>query len=258
MRRYAPELLSALALHAAQAAKPVLDAIRLLREMNSSNARKLPDDAPLEFIRDRWSKLIFTDAGVDRHYYELCALSELKNALRSGDIWVQGSRQSKNFNKYLVSAQEFVALKEADELPLGIDSNCEQYLQTRLDALHAQLKLVDELAAANDLPDAILTDSRLKITPLDASVPQTAQNLIDRVAASLPHVKITELLLEVEQWTSFTSHFTHPKSGDVARDRIPLLATILADAINLGLSKMAESCPGSSYAKLSWPQAWHI
>ena len=46
VRRYAPELLSALALHAAPAAKPVLDAIELLREMNSGNARKLPDDTP--------------------------------------------------------------------------------------------------------------------------------------------------------------------------------------------------------------------
>ena len=258
VRRYAPELLSALALHAAPAAKPVLDAIELLREMNSGNARKLPDDAPLDFIRERWSKLIFTDAGIDRRYYELCALSELKNALRSGDIWVESSRQFKNFNEYLVPAQKFAALKEADELPLAIDSNCEHYLQTRLDALHAQLKLVDELAAANNLPDAILTDSGLKITPLDASVPQAAQNLIDKVAASLPHVKITELLLEVEQWTGFTSHFTHLKTGDTAKDRIPLLTTILADAINLGLSKMAESCPGWSYAKLSWLQAWHI
>ena len=30
------------------------------------------------------------DASIDRRYYELCALSELKNSLRSGDIWVQG------------------------------------------------------------------------------------------------------------------------------------------------------------------------
>ena len=258
VRRYAPELLRTLALHAAPAAKPVLDAIELLREMNADNARKLPEDAPLAFIRERWSRLIFTDAGLDRRYYELCALSELKNALRSGDIWVEGSRQFKNFNEYLVPAQKFAALREAGELSLVINPDCEHYLHARLEALHAQLKLVDELAAANDLPDAILTDSGLKITPLDASVPQTAQNLIDQVANSLPHVKITELLLEVDQWTGFTRHFTHLKSGDAAKDRIPLLTTILADAINLGLSKMAESCPGSSYAKLSWLQAWHI
>ncbi len=78
------------------------------------------------------------------------------------------------------------------------------------------------------------------------------------MAASLPHVKITELLLEVDRWTGFTRHFTHFKTGDAARDRTPLLTTILADAINLGLPKMAESCPGASYARLSWLQAWHI
>ncbi|HAY2774751.1 TPA: transposase, partial [Escherichia coli] len=33
---------------------------------------------------------------------------------------------------------------------------------------------------------------------------------------------------------------------------------ILGDAINLGLTKMAESSPGLTYAKLSWLQAWHI
>ena len=37
-----------------------------------------------------------------------------------------------------------------------------------------------------------------------------------------------------------------------------LLTTILADAVNLGLTKMAESCPGTTYAKLAWLQAWHI
>ena len=90
------------------------------------------------------------------------------------------------------------------------------------------------------------------------AVPQAAQNLIDRVATLLPHVKITELLLEVDKWTGFTQHCTHLKTGDTAKDRTPLLTTILADAINLGLTKMAESCPGASYAKLSWLQAWHI
>jgi TnpA family transposase len=258
VRRYAPELLNVLGLHAAPAAKPVLDAIELLREMNAGNARKLPDDAPVNFIRERWAKLIFTDTGIDRRYYELCALAELKNALRSGDIWVEGSRQFKNFNEYLLPAQTFAMLREADKLPLAIDSDCERYLGSRLDALHEQLQRVNQLAAANDLPDAILTDSGLKITPLDAGVPQAAQNLIDQIAASLPHIKITQLLLEVDKWTGFTDHFTHLKKGDAARDRIPLLTTILADAINLGLTKMAESCPGASYAKLSWLQAWHI
>ena len=39
---------------------------------------------------------------MNRRYYELCALSELENALRSGDIWMQGSRQFKDFDEYPV------------------------------------------------------------------------------------------------------------------------------------------------------------
>jgi hypothetical protein len=114
------------------------------------------------------------------------------------------------------------------------------------------------LASANQLPDASITDAGLKITPLDAAVPEAAQQMIDQTAMMLPHVKITELLLEVDAWTGFTRHFTHLKTGEIAKNKSLLLTSILADAINLGLSKMAESCPGTTYARLSWLQAWHI
>ena len=48
------------------------------------------------------------------------------------------------------------------------------------------------------------------------------------------------------------------KSGELAKDKNLLLKATLADAINLGLTKMTESCPGTTYAKLAWLQAWHI
>lgn len=258
LRRYAPEFLDVLKLRAAPAAQDLLDAIDVLRGMNADNARKVPLNAPTGFIKPRWHKLVMTDAGIDRRYYELCALSELKNALRSGDIWVQGSRQFKDFEDYLVPPEKFASLKRSSELPLAVATDCEQYLNERLTLLESQLATVNRMAAANELPDAIITESGLKITPLDAAVPETAQALIDQTAISLPHVKITELLLEVDEWTGFTRHFTHLKSGDLAKDKHLLLTTILADAINLGLSKMAESCPGTTYAKLAWLQAWHV
>ncbi|WP_374694587.1 hypothetical protein [Escherichia coli] len=111
-------------------------------------------------------------------------------------------------------------------MPLAVATDCEQYLHERLTLLEAQLATVNRMAAANDLPDAIITESGLKITPLDAAVPDTAQALIDQTAMVLPHVKITELLLEVDEWTGFTRHFTHLKSGDLAKDKNLLLTTI--------------------------------
>ena len=205
LRRYAPHFLDVLKLRAAPAAKGVLDAIEVLRGMNSDSARKVPADAPTAFIKPRWAKLILTDEGIDRRYYELCALSELKNALRSGDVWVQGSRQFKDFDEYLVPVEKFVTLKLASELPLAVVTDCDQYLRERLELLEEKLATVNRMAAANDLPDAIITTaSGLKITPLDAAVPDAAQALIDQTAMILPHLKITELLMEVDEWTGFT------------------------------------------------------
>jgi TnpA family transposase len=259
LRRYAPEFLDVLKLRAAPAAKDVLDAIEVLRSMNAVSAKQVPPDAPSKFITPRWARLVITDAGFDRRFYELCALSELKNKLRSGDVWVQGSRQFKDFDEYLVPVEKFATLKLANELPLSVPADCDQYLGERLKLLQVQLAKVNLMALANELPDAIITTATgLKITPLDAAVPNEAQTLIDQSAALLPHVKITELLMEVDEWTGFTRHFMHLKSGDTAKDKTLLMTTILADAINLGLTKMAESCPGTTYAKLSWLQAWHI
>ena len=258
LRRYTPEFLNVLKLDAAPATQAILDAIDVLREMNTTGARKVPDDAPITFVKPRWKPLVITDEGLDRRFYEICVLSELKNSLRSGDIWVQGSRQFRDFEDYLLPAAKFGAMKTARELPIAVIQDCDQYLNDRLLLLEQQLARVNRLALTNKLPDAIITETGLRISPHDAVVPDQAQALIDLTTSLLPRIKITELLMDVDDWTGFTRHFVHLKSGVQAKDRTLLMSAILADAINLGLTKMAESSPGATYAKLSWLQAWHI
>ena len=185
-------------------------------------------------------------------------LSELKNSLRSGDVWVRGSRQFKDFEEYLLPPSRFSAQREQQALGLAVETDCERFLEARLAVLERELQTVERLAAQDQLPDASISGTGLKLTPLDSAVPPEADALMRRTYGLLPHLKITELLLEVDDWTGFTRHFTHLKSGGTAADKSLLLTAVLADAINLGLTKMAESCPGASYAKLSWVQAWHI
>ena len=135
LRRYTPALLEVLELRAAPAAQGVLAAVQTLREMNADNLRKVPADAPTAFIKPRWKPLVITPEGLDRRFYEICALSELKNALRSGDIWVKGSRQFRDFDDYLLPAEKFAALKREQALPLAINPNSDQYLEERLQLL---------------------------------------------------------------------------------------------------------------------------
>jgi len=258
LRRYTPALLETLELKAAPAACDLLDGVKTLRDMNQRQLRKVPDDAPTAFVRKRWDSVVHVADGLDRRFYEMCVLSELKNALRSGDIWVQGSRQFKDFEEYLLSPARFTAQRTEQQLGLAIDTRCEPFLTERLAALESTMQKVERLAAQNELPDAEITEAGLKITPLTNAVPEAAAVVMRQAYTLLPHVKVTELLLEVDAWTGFTRHFTHIKTGDPTSDTSLLLATLLADGINLGLSKMAESCPGVTYARLSWLQAWHI
>jgi TnpA family transposase len=258
IRRYAPAFLNALQFTAAPGTQEILDAVNVLKEMNTNNSRIIPQNASIGFIRKRWENLVIKDGEIDRRFYELCTLSELKNSLRSGDIWVQGSRQFKDFNEYLLPIEKFNLLKTNDELPLAVHSDGEAYLNKRISELEQRLKTVNNLAESNQLPDAVINESGLKITPLANSVPEEAITLMQKAYSLLPHVKITELLIEVDNWTGFSRHFTHLKNGKNAEDNQLLLTVILSDAINLGLSKMAESCPGATYSKLAWLQAWYI
>jgi hypothetical protein len=95
VRRYAPTFLAAFEFCAAPVAKSLNEAINLLRQLNVINSRRVPNDAPRAFVRQRWSRYVFTDDGIDRRYYELCVLAELKNALRSGDMWLNSNKGTK-------------------------------------------------------------------------------------------------------------------------------------------------------------------
>src|SRR5271154_5250967 len=97
MRRYTPAMLDIFEFRAAPAARPLLEAVDILRAMNRDKSRSVPQNAPLEWLNQSWRPYVVTDDGVDRRFYELCALTELKNRLRSGDVWVSGSRQFKDF-----------------------------------------------------------------------------------------------------------------------------------------------------------------
>src|SRR3546814_18782018 len=58
----------------------------------------------------------------------------------------------------------------------------------------------------------------------------------------LPATRITDVLSQVERWTGFTQHFGHVSTGLPPGDEQAFLATLIAEATNLGLSRMAEVC----------------
>ncbi len=173
-------LLDTFEFRAAPAAAPLLEVIDILRTMNSAKLRIVPQNASLEFVNPRWRPYVVTDQGIDRRFYELCALTELKNRLRSGDVWVYGSRQFKDFEAYLIEPSRFTELRDSQRLALPVEENSDTYVAQRIAQLTHLLDEVNGLAARGELPDAAVSESGLKITPLTNTVPEDAGVLMRR------------------------------------------------------------------------------
>lgn len=93
VRRWSPAFFEALTFESVPAAASLMRAVDLLRDVNRRQAQTLPKEVPIGFVRGRWRQLVLSDGTINRRYYELCVLSELRDRLRAGDVWVVGSHQ---------------------------------------------------------------------------------------------------------------------------------------------------------------------
>lgn len=259
VRRWAPAFIEAFAFQSVPAVAALMRAIEALRDMNRMATPRLPKSAPTSFVRQRWARHVLLPGGVlDRRYYELCVLSELRDRLRAGDVWVTGSRQYRAFEERLISRETLRDLQQSGALPIAVETDFESFIAGRHAFLNERLALIDAKAKGGLLPDVTIDKGVLKITPIAKSTPPEAEALAARLYAMLPRVRITDLLSEVARWTLFPDCFTHLRTGETAGNPQILMASLLADGLNLGLTRMAEACSIASLGQLAWTSEWHI
>lgn len=259
IRIFSPKFLDSLVFKSNQENDQLLEAIDVLRNLNRTGKRKVPDDAPMDFIQKTWRPYVRNESGeIVRRYYEISTLWSLRGALRSGDIWVQNSRRYADPESYLIPKKLWPSMRQEACRILGLPENAEERIQERRKELVDILQELDEKIVKQDgvsVDDGKLVLSRLKAEELPASVEKLQKIISDR----LPRIELTDLLVEVDSWVHFTDCFEHastkqPKSPQLSAS---LYASILALANNFGLKKMAE-ISGLSYAKLAWCTNWFI
>ena len=259
LRRFAPAFLAAFTFRTSRSGDPLLGAVGLLRRFYAEGRTTLPKRAPSSFLRPRWRRAVFPADGLfNRRAYEIATLVHLRERLASGGVWVDGSRAYRTLDDFLLPLAMFNALRADGQLGPAVDKDARAWLAERRGRLALRMSEVERAAAAGELPDVTIENGELTISPLRRAVPDEAEDLKARLYALLPRIRITELLAEVAAWTGFADRFVHVRTGAPAADQPALMGAVLADATNLGLSRMAESSRGLTHARLLWTAEWHI
>jgi len=246
-RRYAPRMLEALTISAAPVARPLIDAVRIVSQGGV--------DRPTNFLgsRSKWHRHLKLQEVGDYRLWEVAVLSHLRDAFRSGDIWLANSRRYGDLKKALVP---IAAAQATPKLTAPFDPA--DWLEDRKARMSAGLDRLAKAARTGTIPGGSIIDGILKTERLTAKVPTEADELVLDLYRRMPDVRITDIMLEVEADMGFTEAFAHLRTGAPCKDKIGLLNVLLGEGVNLGLSKMAEASNTHDYFQLSRLSRWHV
>ena len=259
LRQFVPEFLSALAFRSNQGGASLVRAIDLLRQLNEQGLRKIPANTPTDFIPAKWrSYVVGPDGQLDRRYFELCVLWELRGALRAGDVWLQESRRYADPESYLLPPGQWPAKREEFcGLVPGIANAQEHFDQRQRELEHHLLRFDRQLPKHGSvrMEGETLVVGRLAAEEVPASVTRL-EHLVDE---RLPLVDLPDLLLEVDSWMRFSDKLEHasgnePRSKDL---QVNCCASLLAQACNFGLMRMAQ-ISDIPHKHLAWCTTWHL
>ncbi|MDA8069869.1 MAG: Tn3 family transposase [Actinomycetota bacterium] len=260
-REFAPRALAALRLRAAPGGERLLAAVEVLRDLNARGVRKVPETAPVDFVPRAWRPYVLpAGGGIDRRYWELCLLSELRGGLRAGEIWVAGSRRYQDPERSLISRDDWPSARDRVRGELELPASAGPRLEGLRGRAAGHRQRLDADLACGDADVTIDEHGNLKVARLRAQPRNPSiDKLANDIANELEIVDLPDVLFDLDAATRFTELLTHaggslPRSKDHQRN---LIAAIIALACNLGVGRMARSS-AISPAALGWTAEWYL
>lgn len=264
LRQFAPALLEHLEFCLEEGTQStVVEATRLLREMNRENRRKLPEDAPLAFVPKKLRSLVEQDGAVDKHAWECVLLTAIRDEIRAGNVYIEQSKRFGRFDDFFISDSRWASMREGFFARAALPAKAEDvsaYLTGRLNQAYDRfLTLLPEntYASVNENRWQLSADPGEK---LDEEAKQRLEALKGWIAEHLREVKLPELLIEVDNELHFTRHFMLPAESELraAEPVCTILATILAHGCNIGPYTMARLTDGITYRQIKQVTDWQL
>ncbi|MFJ2032321.1 Tn3 family transposase [Streptosporangium sp. NPDC087985] len=258
LRQFTPQVLAAVRFAGGTASAGLLEALEILRELNATGARRVPADAPDGFVPARWRGYLETAAksgntSAYRHYWELCTLLALRDGLRSGDVFVPGSRRYSDPAAYLLTPDKWVDQRAEFCQLVGKPADPDRALAAAADELGEALGELEGVLAAGDGPVRLDDGGDLVISPLTAEdVPAEATALKAELTEMLPFAPIRALsrYFASEGLSTYThvtdQHTTYGTKVIVAtkREAHYVLDGILGNATDIPVTEHATDTHG--------------
>lgn len=246
LRKYFADFLH-LPFTAEHGSDPLMKGIRLVRQLDAHEIKQLERDAPTTFVPRELRRALKDDVGnLNRNAWEMGLALAIKDALRSGDLYLPQSKQHVSFWDFMLNDADWQAVKESAHIALQQPQQQEAKVrlvqQFNEDVIEAK-----KLFALDSFAE--IQNGKLKLKRDDkAAVPSSVAKLQRVTNASLPLIRIEQLLMEVDQLTHFSRYFTPIQGHHAKPDQFykTLMASIISQATNLGVVSMSASVTGIS------------
>jgi TnpA family transposase len=259
LRRYFPTLFE-LPFEAEPGSRSLLEALAIVRRLDRGELGKLPTSAPVDFVPPAWRKfLLRADGLLDRRAWEIALGFALRDALRSGDIYLPESRRHVSFWNLVYDERQWAQERSGAYKQLSLFPEADTVRRKLFQEFDLVARQLDQGLPQN--PFVTLRDGELHLKRPDAlEVPERIHRLRQTIETRLPRIRIEDLLRDVDKRCGFTQAF-RPLPGYESRleNLYPtLLAAITAHATNLGTAAMAQSAEGITLEGLQEVSRWYL
>jgi Tn3 transposase DDE domain len=182
----------------------------------------------------------------------------VSGALESGDIWVPISRVHRSLQDLLTQKPNATA-KAAVPLSPNMTLWADEWLAQKSEQLDSALLDTAQGIAGKDA--GLFSCDKLRFSKgpkAEEFSDKPSMLLAISTYHTLPTIRITDVLSQVARWTGFVDHLGHVSSGLPPSDERAFFATLIAEATNLGLTRMADIWGVASRRALLRMQIWHM
>ena len=231
----------------------LLNAMDLLRRLHVGEIKKLPDDAPTDFLPKMWRDVVYDGNGqIQAHHWEMGFYFALKKGISAGDIYLSKSRNNRYFWDTVYGALPWEQERKQQYLKLKLPNEFDTMMESLSGEYHQVATYAQNTLPKNDF--VAIKEGKFHFTRDDAlSVPPEVVSLRKLIQSRMPSVRIEKLLAEASRLSACIDGFT-PFYESEKPEKFPLkplLAAILAHATNIGLFGMGSSAVGISLGALT-------